>query len=371
MGRKKTHEEYVAELKEKAPNIEVVDKYINATTKIMHHCLIHDINWMATPHEVLTKLRCPKCGMEVYSLKRRKTHEQYIKEVAVKNPTVEVVGRYINAKTKITHHCLIHDVYWDTSPFRILEGCGCPKCHVERFHETRTKTNDEYIDDLKNISPYVIPLEEYITCTIPILHRCTKHNVEWKTIPYNILKLGCGCPECGNEKIREKLIKSHEEYIKEVSSINPDVIVLGEYLGSNIPILHKCKKDGYEWMVSPASILSGNGCPVCFESKGERKVRQLLEGNKIVYYFQKTFDKCKDIKQLPFDFYLPEYNVCIEYQGEQHYKPIDYFGGEEKFEIQQKHDQIKRDYCKKNNIKLLEIRYDEDIEEKLNNFLFI
>ena len=68
---------------------------------------------------------------------------------------------------------------------------------------------------------------------------------------------------------------------------------------------------------------------------------------------------------------MPVYGVCIEYQGEQHYRPIEYFGGEESFYLQQKHDQIKRNYCKHNNIKLLEIPYWEDIEKVLNNFLFI
>lgn len=70
-------------------------------------------------------------------------------------------------------------------------------------------------------------------------------------------------------------------------------------------------------------------------------------------------------------FYLTDYNLAIEYQGEQHYRPIDYFGGKEKFEVQQKRDNIKRDYCKNNNINLLEIPYYKNVEEELNNFLFI
>ena len=124
-------------------------------------------------------------------------------------------------------------------------------------------------------------------------------------------------------------------------------------------------------MVRPNSLLSGKGCPICSESHGERNARKWFEEHKIRYVSQKVFDDCKDKKVLPFDFYLPDYNICIEYQGEQHYRPIEYFGGEEQFKTQYKHDKIKRDYCKNNNIRLLEIPYWENVEETLNNFLFI
>ena len=76
---------------------------------------------------------------------------------------------------------------------------------------------------------------------------------------------------------------------------------------------------------------------------------------------------------LPFDFYLPEYNACIEYQGQQHYTPIEVFKGESGFELRQKHDEMKRNFCIKNNIKLIEIPYWEynNIEKILNNKLLV
>jgi len=72
---------------------------------------------------------------------------------------------------------------------------------------------------------------------------------------------------------------------------------------------------------------------------------------------------------LPFDFYLSDLNICIEYDGIQHFKPIDYFGGDTAFILLQTNDQIKNEYCIENNIKLIRIRYDENIEEKLSNIL--
>lgn len=75
--------------------------------------------------------------------------------------------------------------------------------------------------------------------------------------------------------------------------------------------------------------------------------------------------------KLSYDFYLPQYNVLVECQGIQHYEPIEYFGGEEQFKIQQEHDRRKREYAEKNGYKLLEIwYYDYDkIEEILSREL--
>ena len=86
---------------------------------------------------------------------------------------------------------------------------------------------------------------------------------------------------------------------------------------------------------------------------------------------KKKFYDCRDTRQLPFDFYLPDFNAVIEYNGKQHYEPIEYFGGENSFKIQQLHDEIKKDYCENNNIRFLSIPYYSNIKEELNNFLFI
>lgn len=136
--------------------------------------------------------------------------------------------------------------------------------------------------------------------------------------------------------------------------------------------MHKCLLDGYEWNITPTNILSGYGCPQCNESKGERKIRIWLQQNKISYIFQYKYVDCKDKNPLPFDFYLPDYNCIIEYDGEQHYKANDYFGGIEKLKIQQKHEKIKNEYCKNNGILLLHIPYYKykNIKEELDNFLF-
>ena len=100
----------------------------------------------------------------------------------------------------------------------------------------------------------------------------------------------------------------------------------------------------------------------CIKSKGETKIANFLKENKIIFIKEKTFFTCKDKQELPFDFYLPDYNILIEYDGEQHFK-LSRFGNktkeqaEEDLKIYQYHDQIKNEWCKNNNIKLIRFNY--------------
>ncbi len=242
--------------------------------------------------------------------------------------------------------------------------------NVQNVLVTLKKTHEQYIEELSKINPCIEAVDKYINSYTPILHRCKTHNIVWKTSPISILQ-GCGCMECGKEKLYEQKAKTHKEYIKELKLINQNIIPIEKYINSTTPILHKCLVDNYEWNARPGNILLGNGCPKCNDSKGERQVSLWLDNYHILYEKQKRFKDCHDVKPLPFDFYLPKYNSCIEYDGEQHFKPKKYFGGEEKFKIQQKHDNIKNEYCKNNGISLLRIPYYKNVEEELNNFLFI
>ena len=124
---------------------------------------------------------------------------------------------------------------------------------------------------------------------------------------------------------------------------------------SNIKVKCKfCGKINYK----PAYRIIYGKCFYCNESQGERAVRLYLEKNKIRYIQEYTFKDCKYKKELPFDFYLPDYNTVIEYQGEQHFREILFF---EKLEDRQLKDKIKREYCIKNGIREIEIKYNEKL----------
>lgn len=357
MPRKLTHEEYVSELAIKNPNIEVVGQYIGNNVKILHRCKVDDYEWMVLPSSLLYGKGCPVC-----SKKKKRSHEEYIIEVEKINPSIEVVGRFTKTKTKILHRCKIDGHEWYATPANILNGCGCPVCGG-----SMKKTHDEYVIEVVEVNPKIEVIGEYINGQTKILHRCKIDGHEWTARPSAIL-MGNGCPMCQRRMVRNRLAKTTEEYIKELATINKDVVVLGEYVNAKTQITHKCLICDWEWDVVPESLLCGHGCPQCSKSSksnGEKNVANWLGKNKIAYKKQKTFADCKNECVLRFDFYLPDYNILIEYNGKQHYEPVDYFGGQETFERQVLKDKIKEEYCKKNNIPLFKIPYFKDINEEL------
>ena len=120
---------------------------------------------------------------------------------------------------------------------------------------------------------------------------------------------------------------------------------------------------GNETIVASTNLLRENtvSCGCYAQSRGETRILKYLEDNQLCFESQKRFDDCRDKKPLPFDFYLPNHNICIEYDGRQHFEPVNFGGSlqemKENFELTNKHDNIKTQYCKDKNIQLIRISY--------------
>jgi len=166
--------------------------------------------------------------------------------------------------------------------------------------------------------------------------------------------------------VYDSLKSNTQEFIKESKEIHGDTYIYSAttYSGCYSKVVITCYKHGNFEQV-PYSHKQGRGCPVCSESKGEREIRMFLEKQSIEYISQQTFDDCKNVFALPFDFYLPKYNMCIEYDGEQHYRPMGFARGKKGFERTKRNDQIKNGYCDEQGIQLFRIRFDENIKEIL------
>ena len=361
---RRTNDDYINEIHEKFQNIEPLEVFKGMLIPILHRCNIHNIEWKSTPSNILKGHGCKQCGIEKTIHQTKRTSSEYITEVNKINPNIIVLEEYINSSTPIMHKCLIDNYEWKTAPGNIMSGKGCPMCGG-----TIKRTHDEYQELVRKKNSNIEVVENYINAKTPILHKCLIHNVIWKASPSSILH-GCGCNICTKEKIGNSNRRTHEEYITELNSINPNIYPIEKYINALTPILHKCKIDGNEWNTPPARILQGFGCPKCNSSKGESVISLWLDKHDISYEIQKRFSDCRDIKPLPFDFYIPDYNLCIEYDGEQHFRPVDYFGGKDRLIYQQNHDKIKENYCKSKGINLLRIPYNKNIEEELDNFLF-
>lgn len=169
------------------------------------------------------------------------------------------------------------------------------------------------------------------------------------------------CAKCAIEQ--KKTNKLDIEYVKEVIENDGNVLLNpNDYIRTtthNLRIKCKC---GNEYITSfDCYIHMGvNRCPVCTKriSKNELLISDILNKLKVNYEREKRFCDCRDKNPLPFDFYIPKFNLLIEYDGEQHYKPIR--NNIEKFRLTQYHDKLKNDYCKSHDIDLLRIPYWEN-----------
>ena len=351
--RRKSHEEFVEEVGNVNPNVIVIGKYTNMHTKVECECQFGH-RWFPFAMDVARGEGCPQCGLISRVSKRTKTHEQFVEEVRNINPDITVVGTYKNSYTKIEFRCKEgHE--WVTTPSSVLAGKTCLTCANIQSSLRQRKSHEQFVKELKNIHPDITVIGEYVNSNTKIEFMCSKGHT-WKSAPSNLLS-GCSCPFCKGEKISALKFKTHEQFLGEVLELGVDVTVLGTYHSAREHILCRCNKCNHEWMITPNNLLRGFGCPKCKKSKGEQAVEEYLIAHNIVFETQKRFADCIDQRPLPFDFYLPEYNMLIEYQGAQHYMATHRMGDEEKLIYRQKHDCIKREYCKDKGINLLEIPY--------------
>jgi hypothetical protein len=230
---------------------------------------------------------------------------------------------------------------------------------------TFTIHNIENWIKLNNKSYYLLEGQKYIGKESKLKFKCLKCPSEEKpfeTIFSSLLSKNGGCNYCNSTFVGNcnSLEYKFPDIAKEFD-INKNYPIIPKDIAA-----HSGKK--FYWICpdcltsyfSSVSKRTGNearGCPVCNESNLEKRARKTLEKYNISFIPQKRFDDCRDQLALPFDFYLIDYNVVCECQGIQHTMSVDHFGGEEGFIIRKKHDKIKKDYCIKNNIPLIEIPY--------------
>lgn len=304
---------------------------------------------------------------------KKKTTEQYVKELEIKNPLVVVQEEYINNCTPIAHLHKKCGHVTQMTPTSALKGSGCVICLKKNYNKNIIKSNDVYKEELKQVNSFVVPLENYINDRTKIKHLCLKHNIVWEINPNNALH-GKGCKECWKEKYLKARRKTQFQYEQELKEINSEVIPLEEYINANTQIIHlfKC---GHKCNITPTAVLNGAKCPICNITKGELKISNYLNSKKIHYLTQYKYKNLIGVNGglLTFDFYLFDYNLLIEFQGEQHEHPIKHFGGTKKFITQKIHDTRKRKYCHDHNINYLEIWYyeinktEQILEQYLNN----
>jgi very-short-patch-repair endonuclease len=333
-------------LKEKS--IKRLDNYLGLNIKIRLQCLKSNCNyiWITAPRNPFYSDRgCPKCGGCL------KLTNEYIDNF-LKDKQIKRLDNYINNRTKIKFQCLKCEYIWQTKPKIIVnEGSGCPKC------AGLVKLTKEYIDQellLKNIKR----MGEYINSGIPLELICVICNHTWRAEINAIINKNNGCAKCaGNLKLSNIDI--------DYKLIDRNIKKIDDYINNVTPISFQCMICLYVWKASPHSITGArqSGCPICKVSGFNETLIFLLLKNMGVN-FEHNFNirkiNCKETRRYRLDFYLPKLKLAIEYNGVQHYEPRSFGIKDEekiikKFVIQQNRDQYIRDFCKTNNVQLIEI----------------
>lgn len=247
---------------------------------------------------------------------------------------------------------------------------GCPYC------AGRYKSTKEFIKEISLINNNIEVIGEYKGSERHVQCKCRLCGNIWNPIGRS-LKYGEGCPICGREIVNNAKRKTTEEFTNELKIINPDLEVISEYKNTHTKIKLKCRIDGLEFYGYPANLLNLiAGCPYCSMSLGEKELLRALDDLDITYQTQYKIDGCKYKKPLRFDAFDVINNIAFEYNGEQHYIPVDFSGNNsiianENFKIIQKRDSIKYKFCKENNIKIIVVPYWErrNIKEYIINKL--
>ena len=355
------------------PNIKVLGKYININTKIRFKCLIHDFEFDAFPQNMLRGHGCRKCGNEKQSKLQTKSHDQFVRDVRRINPDIEVIGQYVNMDTKVQVRCLLDDHIWDADPRKLYRGALCAVCSN---HKVLNGVNDVGTTrpDLVMYFKYKDEATKYTSGSEKIVDViCPKCGYEDQIRIGNLSRFGFACNGCYERKYGRKRVPygywnrdTMQQYLNDnyCGYLLLDVQIPSNDNCEALKVFLKCPNEKHPpYWAYWTNITSGYTCLLCYVedamSKGERMAESVFKKYNYIYVPQKRFDDCRDKYTLPFDFYLPEYNLIVEIMGEQHEHPINYFGGKEKFDIQVRHDKIKRDYLTAHNIHILDIWYYE------------
>ena len=358
-------------------------EYVNYHTKVCVICPIHGEFWL-TPFEHLGGKGCRKCAKN-----GKLTTQEFIEKAreihGSKYDYSKVI--YKNATTKVCIICPEHGEFWQL-PNAHYRGQGCPMCKGRKSSEEYSKlkeggkkisenhraTLEYFIKRAKEThgDRYDYSKVNYINATTKVCIICPEHGEFWQ-LPMSHIQ-GSNCPICGKITAIQSQQMGTEGFIERARKAHGDKY---DYSKTNyIDLEHKvciiCPEHGEFWQSPTHHLYKKQGCPLCNRSVLEENIAKLLSSKEEIFTQEKTFDWLKYEHYLRLDFYLPEYNIAIECQGEQHFKPIDYFGGEEVYEESIHRDLKKIELCNEHGITLLhyatcEVPKDFDLYEVITS----
>ena len=369
--KKNTYEEIYLLLKENGSEL-LSKEYINSKQKLHIKCKCGEVFFKTLDSmNRYKKYMCNKCA-DKESRNNRKIKYEKIKHNIEKCGYILLTSKeeYIDASQRLSIKCskghISNVLYYNFTNKNQI----CKKCNIDNRARNQRIPYQKIVDYVDSIGYELITSEEdYIDTKHYVFVNCDKGHIHKTKI--NSLKNGKRCKECSTERASKKRIIPYEKRKEFVESFGYKLLTPKEDYGKlHDKYLFECNNK-HKYQATLSDFQQGCRCPVCNLYKGEEKVKLILEKYNIDYIAQYKFDDCKFYHRLPFDFYLPEYNVCIEYDGKQHFQFVNTWGGYDEFVNRKIRDTIKNEYCKNNGIKLIRIPYWEfdNIENILLNKL--
>lgn len=299
---------------------------------------------------------------------RKRTHEEYVEIVRVQgNSEYEVLGRYVDSHTKIKMKHKICGYEWEQAPTGFIsKKSRCMRCGYVNMKKKQRKTNSYFSQEVSElVGDEYLFLDKYVNNTTKLSVRHEKCGHVYTVIPRDFLS-GRRCPDCKGKRISEGVKRCPEDFANEFEVLSKgEYQLIGTYSKAIDKIEMKHVTCGHVFLMAPIKFTGGNRCPKCKSSKGERHIVDFLTEENIPFETQWRSDECKRVRPLPFDVaILGSSNVpkiLIEYEGEQHYRVVPFFGGEEGFIKRKENDATKEEFCKRKGIPLISIPYYEDI----------
>lgn len=365
MSKKKTHEEFLSNLKEKGIEYVPLDQYNGGKVKIRFQCKNGHI-WEAIPMSIQRGYGCPYCAHN-----KQLTDKEFRMRLEKITQTIKPLEKYRGTNTKIKCKCTVCGHEWFAKPSKLYLGNGCPECSKVKQGITKIKnTKEKFIAKLKERTPNIVLVGDYKGTKTNTEFRCQTCGKILKMPPNRALYLKYGCKSCANDALK----LTNDDFLARLSNVMPDIVPVEKYISFYRKIKYYCKKCGKYNYATPSNLLHGFGCPTCASSKGEKKCADILDKFGCIYKQQYVFNNLVGINGglLRFDFGILDKNSqllgLIEYDGIFHFEKLYEDDGFEKIQI---HDRIKNEYCRKHNIPLLRIPYQdfENMEGKLLCFI--
>jgi len=337
-------------------------RYVKSRIKVIIKCPKHG-NFDQTPSNHLFGQGCPFCGKNV----KRHSYDTFLQKAREKHGDKYDYSLvlYRNSYIKVNILCKKHGIF-KQAPSQHLYGSGCRRCHDETVLLGIDNFIKKAIDIHGDLYDYSKTIYKNARTNVNIF--CRIHGI-FSQNPNSHLS-GRGCKKC----YYDSKYSSKDEFIEKAKAVhgNKYDYSLVKYLHARKSVRIICRDHGV-FNQTPNNHLRGQSCKKCKSSKGEGEILDILMNKKISFEVQKKFKTCKSSKNrcLKFDFYIKSHNLLIEYDGEQHYKPINLFGGRSRFLELRKNDLIKNNWCLDNGITLLRIPYTsfDKIEQILEKYL--